>query len=145
MELLDFIVGNVPPLPQQRLNARFADCISVSIIYLTIAQATALNFLAPMGAMLMSRYFDHGTFSLADRVGAVVAPTGVVLVVQPDIIFQSTEAPTGITSRSSHETPKQLKGVVCGLIGVAGGVVSPYTDRHHLRPLSTRLINIVSF
>lgn len=81
-----------------------------------------------MGAMVMSRYFDYGTFSLADRVGAVVALAGVVLVVQPDTIFRPTGAPAGRTSRRSHETPKQLKGVVCGLIGVAGGVVSSYTN-----------------
>ncbi|KAL2292891.1 hypothetical protein FJTKL_07937 [Diaporthe vaccinii] len=100
-----------------------------SIIYLTIAQATALNFLAPMGAMLMSRYFDYGTFSLADRVGAVVALVGVVLVVQPDTIFRPTGVPAAMMSRRSHETPKQLKGVVCGLVGVAGGVIALATIR----------------
>lgn len=81
-----------------------------------------------MGAMLMSRYFDYGTFSLADRVGAVVALVGVVLVVQPDTIFRPTGVPAAMMSRRSHETPKQLKGVVCGLVGVAGGVVSSNID-----------------
>ncbi|KAJ0123347.1 hypothetical protein J7T55_011812 [Diaporthe amygdali] len=100
-----------------------------SIIYLTIAQATALNFLAPMGAMLISKYFDYGTFSLADRAGAVVALAGVILVVQPDTVFHFTEKATGVTSRSSHETPKQLKGVICGLVGVAGGVIALATIR----------------
>lgn len=81
-----------------------------------------------MGTMLMSRYFDYGTFSLVDRVGAVVALVGVVLVVQPDTIFRPTGAPAGTMSQRSHETPKQLKGVVCGLVGVAGGVVSSYIN-----------------
>ena len=116
-------------------DEELADRDLVSIIYLTISQATALNFLAPLGAMLMSKYFDHGSFSLTDRVGAVVALAGVVLVVQPDTIFRSTGTTTAVLiSRSSHETPKQFKGVVCGLIGVAGGVVSPYvlTNGTHL-------------
>ncbi|KAL1872353.1 hypothetical protein Daus18300_004323 [Diaporthe australafricana] len=122
----DFPLGSKDVRPLLIVRAVGGICGAIgfyfSIIYLTIAQATALNFLAPMGAMLMSRYFDYGSFSIADRVGAVVALTGVVLVVQPDTIFQSTEIPTSIISRSSHETPKQLKGVVCGLIGIAGGV-----------------------
>lgn len=89
-----------------------------------------------MGAMLMSRYFDYGTLSLTDRAGAMVALAGVVLVVQPDIIFRSTSAPAGMASRSSHETPKPLKGVVCGLVGVAGGVVSVHT------PTITKLVHL---
>lgn len=87
-----------------------------------------MNFLAPMGAILMSRYFDCGTFSLTDRIGALVALAGVVLVVQPDTSFQPIGASAGLISRTSHETPKQLKGVLCGLVGVAGGVVSPRAD-----------------
>lgn len=85
-----------------------------------------------MGAMLMSRYFDHGHFGLTDRVGAVVALAGVVMIVQPDTIFQTTVAATGVIARKSLEMPNQLKGVICGLVGVAGGVVSLRTDRNGL-------------
>lgn len=86
-----------------------------------------------MGSMLMSRYLDYGNFSVTDRVGALMALAGVVLVVQPDTFFHLTESTVGIKSRTSYETPKQLKGVVCGLAGVAGGIVSSRADITYLQ------------
>ncbi|KUI60139.1 hypothetical protein VP1G_07372 [Cytospora mali] len=97
----------------------YCDQCFVSILYLTLAQATALNFLAPLGAMVLAKYLDFGTFSIIDRVGGVVALIGIVLVVQPDSIFASDEK---LSSGASKETPERLKGVVCGLVGVFGGI-----------------------
>lgn len=92
-----------------------------SILYLTLSQATALNFLAPMGAMILSRYTDHGTFSSIDRVGTAVALAGVVMVTQPDGIFRSHEAmPLG----PQPDTFAKVKGLACGAVGVLGTTVS---------------------
>lgn len=89
-------------------------------MYLTLSQATALNFLAPMGAMILFKYMDHSKFTIIDRVGTVVALAGVVMVVQPEGIFQSGETlPLG----QVPDTYAKLKGVACGLLGVSGTIV----------------------
>lgn len=94
---------------------------AVSILYLTLAQATALNLLAPLGATLLTRWLDYGTFGWVDQAGALVALVGVVLVVQPDDVFSH---PDPLMPRSSHEPQKFTKGVVCSIVGVVGGIVS---------------------
>lgn len=85
-----------------------------------------------MGSMLMSRYLDYGNFSVTDRVGALMALAGVVLIVQPDTLFHPTGFAVGIKPLTSNETPKQLKGVFCGMAGVAGGIVSPHANMSYL-------------
>lgn len=90
-------------------------------MYLTLSQATALNFLAPMGAMLLFKYTDQGTFSLFDRAGAIIALVGVFMVVQPDGIFKS--------HRAFHLGPNpdalaKVKGLACGTVGIIGTIVS---------------------
>ncbi|ROW10271.1 hypothetical protein VMCG_01922 [Cytospora schulzeri] len=92
----------------------------VSILYLMLSQATALNFLAPFGAMVLAKYLDHGSFNSIDRVGGIMALLGVVLVLQPDIFIRGSEASSQITD----ETPKRLKGVACGIVGIIGGIIA---------------------
>lgn len=103
------------------LGTRLTASISVSILYLTLAQATALNFLAPLGAMVLAKYLSYGTFSSIDRVGGLMAVAGVILVVQPDILDRGHSPP----SQVADATPERLKGVACGIVGVLGGIVSP--------------------
>lgn len=103
------------------MGTRLTASISVSILYLTLAQATALNFLAPLGAMVLAKYLSYGAFSSIDRVGGLMAVAGVVLVVQPDIFVRSDKPSSQIT----NATPERLKGVACGIVGVLGGIVSP--------------------
>lgn len=92
-----------------------------SISYLTLSQATALNFLAPLGAILLSKYTNHGTFSLVDRAGAAVALAGVVMVVQPDGIFRRHEAfPRG----PKPDTFAKVRGLAFGAVGILGSIVS---------------------
>lgn len=91
-------------------------------MYLTLSQATALNFLAPMGAMILSKHLDHGNFNFIDRAGAVIALAGVVMVVQPEEIFKSGETlPLG----PKPDTYTKFKGIACGLVGVIGTIVRP--------------------
>lgn len=89
-------------------------------MYLSLSQATALNFLAPMGAMILSRHLDQGNFTFIDRAGGVIALAGVVMVVQPDEIFNAGETlPLG----PKPDAYAKFKGMACGLVGVIGTIV----------------------
>lgn len=83
-----------------------------------------------MGAMMLSKYTDHGTFSPIDRVGTAVALAGVVMVTQPDGIFKRHEnVPLGL----KPDAFAKLKGLACGSVGVLGTTVS--SDVHIYVPL----------
>ncbi|KAF3768728.1 hypothetical protein M406DRAFT_251067 [Cryphonectria parasitica EP155] len=97
-----------------------------SIRYLTLSQATALNFLAPMGAMIISKYMDHGTFTFIDRAGAAIALAGVVMVVQPDNFFKPGET---LSLGPKPDAFAKWKGLACGLIGVMGTITALTTMR----------------
>lgn len=73
-----------------------------------------------MGSMILSKYMDHGTFTFIDRGGAILALTGVVMVVQPDNIFQPQETlPLG----PQPDTYAKFKGLGFGMVGVLGTMV----------------------
>lgn len=97
--------------------------LAASIFYLTLSQATALNFLAPMGAIMLSKYTDHGSFSVIDRVGTAIALAGVVMVTQPEGIFGSHDS--GSLGPKPDAFAK-VKGLVYGSIGVLGTTVSSH-------------------
>lgn len=99
---------------------RFRFTLADSIKYLSLSQATALNFLAPMCAMIWSRYKDNGSCTILDRAGAVIALAGVVMVVQPDGIFSAGET---VVRGSEPESHAKIKGVGCGIVGIVGTVV----------------------
>lgn len=80
-----------------------------------------------MGATLLTRWLDYGTFGWVDQAGALVALMGVVLVVQPDDVFSHPEP---LMPRSFHEAQKFTKGVVCSIVGVLGGIVSLWFPFH---------------
>ncbi|PSR93858.1 hypothetical protein BD289DRAFT_451670 [Coniella lustricola] len=98
-----------------------------SIRYLTLSQATALNFLAPMGAMVISKYMDQGAFSYVDRAGATVALAGVVMVVQPDNILTSGDSLAMMPS--PRDTNAKIKGLIWGVFGVFGTMIALVTMR----------------
>lgn len=107
---------------------QYADDVSDSIMYLTLAQATALNFLAPIGAIILSKCLNNGNFTLVDPAGAVVALTGVIMVVQPEGLFGSggTILPLALES----DTFTKLKGMACGLVGVLGTTVCSSSQKN---------------
>lgn len=101
--------------------------LAVSIAYISLSEATALNFLAPLGALILTRYLDSGMIALGDGIACVVALASVVLVLQPGSIF-GTAAVEGATLSDgvSIDPHASLKGTLAGMIGVVGGVVSPF-------------------
>lgn len=80
-----------------------------------------MNFLAPMGAMLLSKYTDHGSFSLIDRAGTAIALAGVFMVTQPEGIFGSHES---LSLGPKPDAFAKVKGIACGSLGVVGTTVS---------------------
>ncbi|GKT66977.1 integral membrane protein DUF6 [Colletotrichum tofieldiae] len=96
-----------------------------SIMYLKLSEATALNFLGPLVAMILTRYLHFGTFEVIDRIGALVALLGVIFVVQPDTLFGSQSTITRIAQSVVDESAKsRMMGIGFGLISVCGGAVS---------------------
>lgn len=94
-------------------------------MYLKLSEATALNFLGPLAAMILIRFLDYGTFEVIDRIGALVALLGVVLVVQPDVLFGPKPTLISATQMVAEgSSGDQMKGLGFGLIGLCGGAVS---------------------
>ncbi|KAJ0279149.1 hypothetical protein CBS470a_009395 [Colletotrichum nupharicola] len=103
-----------------------------SIMYLKLSEATALNFLGPLIAMILIRYLDFGTFEVVDRIGALVALVGVILVVQPDGLFDHKAAILSAAQTvTGGDTKGRMMGFGFGLLSVCGGAVS-------ISPMETR-------
>lgn len=74
-----------------------------------------------MGAMLLSKYTDHGSFSVIDRAGTAIALAGVFMVTQPEGIFGSHES---LSLAPKPDTFAKVKGLAYGSIGALGTTVS---------------------
>lgn len=73
--------------------------------------------------MILSKYVDNGNFGFIDRAGAFIALAGVMMIVQPENLFQPGETlPLG----SGPETYTKLKGLGFGVVGIIGTVVSKH-------------------
>ncbi|KAJ0163647.1 putative transport protein [Colletotrichum tanaceti] len=102
-----------------------------SIMYLRLSEATALNFLGPLTAMILTRYLDFGTFEVIDRVGTLVALVGVILVVQPDTLFGSQSTDSALMSARQSTAAAadvgakgRMVGFGFGVMGVIGGAIA---------------------
>jgi drug/metabolite transporter (DMT)-like permease len=93
------------------------------MIYLSLSEATALNFLGPLGSLILTRCLSFPTARWNDCIGALGALLGVIFVAQPESIFgKRAPAENGkIKNKSVHG---HLKGLAFGIFGVFGGVVS---------------------
>lgn len=90
------------------------------MIYLSLSEATALNFLSPLGSLVLARYLSLGTVQWADCIGAAGALVGVALVAQPEGMFGMAQ----MTSTASITADGYVKGMGFGVFGVCGGMVS---------------------
>ncbi|KAF9871750.1 integral membrane protein duf6 [Colletotrichum karsti] len=96
-----------------------------SIMYLKLSEATALNFLGPLAAMILTRYLDFGTFEVVDRVGSLIALLGVILVVQPDGLFDHKAAiMSAAQTVADGDSKGRMMGFGFGLLSVCGGAVA---------------------
>ncbi|KAI1103142.1 hypothetical protein F4804DRAFT_310838 [Jackrogersella minutella] len=92
-----------------------------SMVYLSLSEATALNFLGPLGSLILTRYLSFAAVRWTDCLGAVGALVGVVLIAQPEDIF-------GSTAKVERDGPGDVKGDLMGLafavLGICGGVIT---------------------
>jgi drug/metabolite transporter (DMT)-like permease len=106
---------------------------SDSLLYLPLADATVITFLAPSLACWACSYFIHEPFTRMEQIAAYVSLFGVVIIARPMSLFaflshsdHSTPAessPNGTTGLE-HVTPAQRAAAVgvamLGVIGSAG-------------------------
>ncbi|EEA25557.1 hypothetical protein PMAA_066610 [Talaromyces marneffei ATCC 18224] len=89
-----------------------------SMIYLTLSEATALTFLGPLGSLILTRYLSFATVKWTDCVGALGALLGVMLIAQPEGIFNTSTTVYNV-SEDAHD---RLYGLGFGILGFCGGV-----------------------
>ncbi|KAK2007423.1 hypothetical protein LZ32DRAFT_632321 [Colletotrichum eremochloae] len=94
----------------------------VSMSYLSLNEATALNSLGPLGALILTRYLDMGKVVLTDGISCTVALASVVLVLQPSSVFGTA---TGMLARDvSLDSNAAIYGTLSGMVGVVGGIIA---------------------
>ncbi|XP_014550025.1 hypothetical protein COCVIDRAFT_116826 [Bipolaris victoriae FI3] len=123
---IDFLgpTGLRPLLALRAAGGVFGACgFYLSISYLSLSEATVLNFIAPLGAIMLTTYWEGRTFAFLDLIACITALAGVVLVLQPIPIYKAV-AQAEISSSISTDPYAHLKGVVSGITGVAGGIVA---------------------
>lgn len=143
-----------------RADNNFAD----SLIYLPIAEAVVITFVAPIISCWAYSIFFHAPFGLLDQVAGLISFAGVVLIAQPSFLFgignnSPTEAqgPEAITIAANATaltfgangipvvTPSQrLSAVIIGFIG-ACGAAGAYTTLRYIGKRAHPLISVNYF
>lgn len=138
----------------------FAD----SLIYLPIAEAVVITFVAPIISCWAYSIFFHEPFGLLDQVAGLVSFAGVVLIAQPSWLFGSETASTSgshgvegnaIAANATTQTfdtngipvvtPSQrLSAVIIGFIG-ACGAAGAYTTLRYIGKRAHPLISVNYF
>lgn len=86
-------------------------------MYLPLAEATVLNFLAPIGACCAVTFISTGSFSSMEILSWVMSLTGVVLIVQPEFLFGSPPGVASFKIEAAHI------GIAFAIMGAVGGMV----------------------
>ncbi|KAK6005565.1 hypothetical protein QM012_007207 [Aureobasidium pullulans] len=118
-----------------------------SLIYLPLADATVITFLAPSLTCWVCSLLLKEPFTRIDKIGSLVSLVGVVFIARPtSLFFPSAEAPPAsgstevIGSNSTMTTPdasnydnvtpaERLAAVGIALVGVGGSVIAYTTIR----------------
>jgi len=103
-----------------------------SLRYLGLAEATMLNFMAPVLAVLVLGLFPGQRVSVAQLLAGLLSTAGVVCVLQPWRAGQ-------VEDPAAH-----LKAVAAALVGVAGGAVS-YVAMARLGDRAHPLLSVAYF
>ena len=144
----------------QHADRSFAD----SLIYLPIAEAVVITFVAPIISCWAYSIFLHEPFGLLDQIAGLVSFAGVVLIAQPSYLFgtenhsaSESQGLEGITTAANTTaltfdangspvvTPSQrLHGVIIGFIG-ACGAAGAYTTLRYIGKRAHPLISVNYF
>lgn len=76
-----------------------------SLIYLPIAEATVLTFLAPIVACWACSLLIHETFTRMEQIAALVSLLGVILIARPSSLFSSSDPSPSSPSVGTTHTP----------------------------------------
>ena len=86
-----------------------------SLQYLSLSDATVLNFLAPTVTGLLAAFFLSEPYTLKEATAGLISLVGTVLVAQPEFLFGS------MAQREDGVTPEErIMAVGIALIGVLG-------------------------
>jgi drug/metabolite transporter (DMT)-like permease len=128
-----------------------------SIMYLPLAEATVIGFLAPNVAGYLCRIFLKEPFTRREQLASYLALFGVILITRPLSLFSSPpDAPAADVNAAvaamngtttDHKgmdyiatTAERLSGIGMGLLGVVGGAITITV----LRTIGTRAHPLIS-
>lgn len=123
-----------------------------SMMYLPLADATVITFLAPGVAGIICYFLLREPFTRAEQLATFVALLGVVLIAQPASLFSSSTAPrTSSTDRHTKHGSRALPGLdheataeerlvavgvaLLGVLGAAGAFTSIRSIGKRAHPL----------
>ena len=118
-----------------------------SLIYLPVAEATVITFLAPILACWACSFLIHEPFTRKEQVAGLVSLLGVILIARPVSFFSSPDSSSAESTRATMDVPinatstidsydlenvtpaQRLIAVGVGLIGVCGAACAYTTIR----------------
>lgn len=135
-----------------------------SLIYLPIAEAVVITFVAPIISCWAYSILFHEPFGLLDQIAGLISFAGVVLIAQPSWLFGTESASNSDTQRPEGQanaanttvqtfdmngipvvTPSQrLSAVIIGFIG-ACGAAGAYTTLRYIGKRAHPLISVNYF
>lgn len=113
-----------------------------SIMYLPLAEATVISFLAPNLAGYLCRIFLNEPFTRKEQIGSFLALLGVILIMRPVSLFSDAASSSGAVATTIAEAAanatitgqpdldhvptaaERLRGIGMGLLGVVGSAVT---------------------
>ncbi|KAJ3497905.1 hypothetical protein NLG97_g1545 [Lecanicillium saksenae] len=125
-----------------------------SMMYLPLADATVITFLAPGVAGIICYFVLHEPFTRMEQLATLIAFFGVVLIAQPASLFTSSskqpnheapEAGAGLPGMDHEATPSErLVAVAVALLGVIGAA-GAFTTLRALGKKTHPLISVNAF
>ncbi|KAK4140080.1 uncharacterized protein C8A04DRAFT_32439, partial [Dichotomopilus funicola] len=124
-----------------------------SMMYLPLAEATVITFLAPMLAGYICHLWLKDPFTRKEQLASLLALLGVVLIARPTSLFGNSNNPatpenadnTTTTDDPNEPTPSQrLFAILIGLLGVLGAA-GAYTTIRYIGTRAHALITVNYF
>ena len=97
-----------------------------SLIYLPLAEATILNFLAPLGAEILTAMIGYGSFGIAEQCATGISLLGVGLIAKPKFLANLFQSNSYVSLDEVEQMTRKnwQKGVAFAVMGAVGGAVS---------------------
>jgi drug/metabolite transporter (DMT)-like permease len=131
-----------------------------SMMYLPLAEATVITFLAPMLAGYICHILLKDPFTRKEQLASVIALAGVVLIARPTSLFGTptltnpeAASPNNSTTPTTHPTPpttdeptpaQRLLAILVALVGVLGAA-GAYTTIRYIGKRAHALITVTYF